>query len=512
MMERERAHMSKGHEAFSQRFEDRWVGRFLATVDGRVVEASPAMAELLGLTDPQALCGRELAELCADVPPVHRLFTTVRGVGRAAVADLPLIRADGEMIRVALALEAVFDAEGQFSKVRGLAFEVSESVETRQRVNGAQRMEALGRLAGGIAHEFNNLLTVITGHGDRLVESLNQDVALARSASAIVRSAHRASVLTQQLLAFSRRQVFRPRVVRLDEVISDVSPLIVGVLGETVDLRLHLAPDLPSINVDPAQISQVLVHLAAYAREAMPGGGSLTLNVLGIAADTRNMGIRPWIRPGSYVKVSVTDTGDGLDAAAQAHIFEPFFSSRHQGVGGGLGLASIYGIVKQSGGYIWVESEVGRGTTFTLLFPAGGSATVSGASPSDAVPGEATILVVEDDESVRVLIADELRRRGYRVLESASGDEARDLFAGYSSRIHLLVTDVVLHSGSGPTLASRLRTLEPTLQVLYMTGLPGSVSAEDHPPGEVWVIQKPFSLQALADKVRAVLDRRASQD
>lgn len=496
-----------GPHGYGQRFDDRWVGRFVASAEGRLTEASPSMGALLGLPDHAALVGRELGDFCPDVAPLQRLFTVVRGVGRSGVSDLPLVRLDGELIRVAMALEAVLDARGQLASIRGLAFEVSESVETRQRLSGTQRMEALGRLAGGVAHEFNNLLTVITGHGDRLVDALGQDAALGRSATAIMRSARRASLLTQQLLAFSRRQVFRPRVLRLNELIQDVSPLIVGALGEAVDLRLHLPAELPSTNVDPTQVSQVLVNLATYAREAMPEGGTLTLTVTATSQNARLGRARSWIRPGSYVRVEVADTGSGLDEAAQTHIFEPFFSARRQGVGEGLGLASIYGIVKQSGGYIWVESEVGRGTTFTILLPATPDVPVGAGTPPDqAPPAEATILVVEDDESVRALIVDELRRRGYQVLESASGDRAVEVFAGFTSRIHLLLTDVVLQSGSGPTLAARLKGSVPGLRVLYMTGLPGAASPGEADTAGAPSIQKPFSLQTLADQVRAVLE------
>ncbi|NOT24458.1 MAG: response regulator [Acidobacteria bacterium] len=488
---------------FGQRFEDRWVGRFVASPDGRFTDVTPAMAVLLGIPDPATIRGRTLGEFCVDEAPVQRLLTVVRGVGRAGVADLALVRPDGERVRVALALEAVIDADGHFRSIRGLAFDLSESVETRQRLEGAQRMEALGRLAGGIAHEFNNLLTVITGHGDRLVESLSQDVALGRSAGAILRAARRASVLTQHLLAFSRRQVLRPRVLKLNEVITDVSPLIVGALGEHVDLRLQLSPELPSINVDPAQVSQVLVNLAAYAKSAMPDGGTLTLSVSRFSQGTRVSQERPWVRPGSYVRVDVADTGSGMDAATQVHVFEPFFSGRNVGAADGLGLSSVFGIVKQSGGYIWVQSEVGRGTTFSILFPTqadSGATTTPGLLHADA-----TILVVEDDRSVRALIADELRRRGYHVLESASGEEAFEVFSSHGSRIQLLLTDLVLQSGSGPTIARRLRASDPGIRVLYMTGLPGHVAADAGDDSGAPFIQKPFSLQTLADKVRAVL-------
>jgi two-component system cell cycle sensor histidine kinase/response regulator CckA len=297
-------------------------------------------------------------------------------------------------------------------------------------------------------------------------------------------------------------------VLRLNHVIADVSPLIVGALGDAVDLRLQLAPELPSVNVDPGQVSQVLVNLATYARGAMPEGGTLTLTVTADFRARRPSPERPWIQPGSYVQVDVADTGSGLDATAQLHVFEPFFSARTQGPGDGLGLASIYGIVKQSGGYIWVQSEVGRGTTFTILLPVHEDhGTEKEAAPiRETSRADATILVVEDDQTVRTLIADELRRRGYQVLESASGEQALEVFSSSTAKIDMLLTDVLLASESGPTVAKRLRALDPSIRVLYMTGLPGHLAPDTAGDGGAPFIQKPFSLQTLADKVRVVLD------
>jgi signal transduction histidine kinase/ActR/RegA family two-component response regulator len=441
--------------------------------------------------------------------PLDRLLTTVRAVGRAGASDLPLVRVDGETIRVAVALEAVLDEQGAVTRVRGLAFDVSESVDARQRLFGAQRMEALGRLAGGIAHEFNNLLTVMTGHGERLAEALSQDAALGRAASAIVRSARRASLLTQQLLAFGRRQVFQPRLLELHRLLADVRPLLVGALGETVELRLDVPDELPAVHADPAQVSQVLVNLATYAREAMPEGGRLTVRVGAFASGPRAPRERPWIRPGSYVRLMVSDTGPGLDVSAQVHLFEPFFSARHQGVGHGLGLASVYGIVKQSGGYIWVQSAPSAGTTFSILLPvAPGERTGTASDGATHAPADETVLVVEDEDTIRTLIADELRSRGYRVLDAPSGERALSVRDAYPSRVHLLLTDVSLRSGSGPTLARSLRAIDPSLRVLYMSGLPGGdVSAAA--ATSTGFIQKPFSLQTLVDRVRALLDQPA---
>ena len=490
------------------------MGRFSASVDGRFVDASPSMAAIFGLPDSQDLMGRSLGEFCPDNVLLHRLLTLVRAVGRAGVPDLPVIRADGETISVALAVEAEFAANGTPSSIRGLAFEVGESQEQRQRLFGTQRMEALGRLAGGIAHEFNNLLTVMTGHGDRLVEGLGTDAGLGRSATAIVKSARRASTLTQQLLAFGRRQVFQPRVLELDRMIEDARPRIAGVLGEAVDLRIACDPQLPRVSVDSAQVSQVLLNLAAYANEAMTDGGTLTITVDAMTSGSKAPRERPWIRPGRYVRVKVSDTSTGLDSTAQAHLFEPFFSPQRQGVDKGLGLGSVYGIVKQSGGYIWVSGDVETGTRFTILFPALVSTghDVPDGIDRSMVLVEETVLVVEDDDGVRALLADELRRRGYRVIEAASGDRAFEAFSKSRMPVDLLLVNVALPDGSGPTLVQRLRALDPAVRVLYTSGVPELTAADTTDETRAPYIQKPYSLQTLIDTVRAALDAPAASE
>jgi signal transduction histidine kinase len=385
-----------------------------------------------------------------------------------------------------------------------------ETERLKQQLLGVHRMEAIGRLAGGIAHEFNNILTVVVGHSERLVETLPPNDSLGYSAAAIKHAADRAAALTRQLLAFSRRQVFQLRSVALDRLIADARPLLEETLGATVALRLEVPATLPDISADPEQIQQVVLTLAQSAREAMPKGGSLTVRLGTLQTGDRPPRERPWIRTGSYVQMTIADTSAGMDAVTAAHVFEPFFTTRQLGNGSGLGLATVYGIVKQSNGYIWVESEVGRGTQFTILLPV--LATPSDQLPATgpAAPAFETVLLVEEDESIRRLLADSLRGRGYRVLEAPSATAASSLFAQSSSRIHLLLTEVVFGSESGGELARHLKAADPLLQVLFMSGSTGAPSG-DHPALGVPFTQKPFALHVLAAKVREVLDTGAGR-
>jgi two-component system cell cycle sensor histidine kinase/response regulator CckA len=311
--------------------------------------------------------------------------------------------------------------------------------------------------------------------------------------------------LTRQLLAFSRRQVFQPRVIAVHRLVQEARQTLTALVGHAIELRLELPESLPDISADPSQLRDVIVNLVLNARDAMPKGGVLTIRVDKMQAEGRPSRERPWIRVGSYVRITISDTGAGVDAIMKAHVFEPFFTTKQLGNGSGLGLATVYGIVKQSNGYIWLESEVGHGAAFTVLLPILETAPGQAPFSTPAVPAFETILVVEEDESIRRLLADALRHRGYEVLEAASAGGATEAFTTYSGRIHLLLTEVSLGADSGREIARRLKAAEPLLQVMYMSG--STSPSSDHAPilGMPF-IQKPFSLQALAAKVRQVLD------
>jgi signal transduction histidine kinase len=382
------------------------------------------------------------------------------------------------------------------------------SEQLKQRLLGVHRMEAIGRLAGGIAHEFNNILTVIGGHSERLMEMLAPEDPLSHSAAAIKHATDRAASLTRQLLAFSRRQVFQLRAVGVHRLIADSEPLLLKALGAHIGLTLDLPEDLPDISADPTQLQRVVVNLALNAREVMPKGGVLTIRVDRMDTGEHPPRDRPWLRVGSYVRIAIADTGPGMDAVTSAHVFEPFFTTTQLGKGSGLGLATVYGIVKQSNGYIWVDSEVGNGACFTILLPLLAVTAEQAAATASPMAASETLLLVEEDESIGRLLADALQRRGYHVLEARSATEASALFVASDSRIHLLLTEVVVGTDSGPELASRLKAADPLLQVLYMSGSTGASSGDRPALHGMPFIQKPFALQALADKVREVLQTR----
>jgi len=382
-------------------------------------------------------------------------------------------------------------------------------VTDRKRAEGAlrqaQKVEAIGRLAGGIAHDFNNLLTAILGSTDLLLEMLPPDHPGREEGQETRKAAVRAADLTRQLLAFSRQQVLAPQVLDLNEVVADMDRLLRRLLGEDIDLRIVPAQDVGAVRADPGQLEQVIVNLAVNARDAMPKGGKLTIETANATLD------ESYATPGRYVLLAVSDSGVGMDPETQARIFEPFFTTKERGQGTGLGLATVYGIVKQSGGYIWVYSEVGHGTTFKVYLPRVDAPVepviAVPAAPAAALHGTETILVVEDQEEVRNLIRRMLEARGYRVLVAGSGQEAVSLADVRRGAIDLMVTDVVMPGMGGREVAQLLGPNHPDMKVLYLSGYTDEsiVHRGLLEPGLAF-LPKPFSAEVLARKVREVLD------
>jgi signal transduction histidine kinase len=396
----------------------------------------------------------------------------------------------------------------------GLAFERREAEFTRTRLETelrhAQKMDAIGRLASGVAHDFNNILTVILGRSEILRGALTAEHKLYRHADLIQKSAERASSLTQQLLALSRKQVLEPRVLDLDALLGGLNRMLRRLIGEHIDLAVTVAPGLGRIKADPGQIQQVILNLVVNARDAMPDGGRLVMEAAGVELDDALAREHPGTKAGRYVMLTVSDSGVGMDEAIRAHLFEPFFSTKGPGRGTGLGLATVYGIVKQSGGLITYESQPGKGTSFRVYLPQVDE-PVDAVEPEVEPPGPShgseTILLVEDDEFLRATAREMLELYGYRIVDARHPGEALLVAERRAEPLDLLLTDVVMPQMSGPELAERVVGLRPRIKTLFMSGYADDPTFQEAglPPGVV-LLRKPFSADALAQKVREVLD------
>src|SRR5881397_1969037 len=400
--------------------------------------------------------------------------------------------------------------DGKLLGILGIGRDVTERLGLEQQLRQAQKMEAVGRLAGGVAHDFNNILTAITGHAELLLEDLGLHDPRRADVDEIRRSAERAAGLTRQLLAFSRQQVLQPKVVDVNALVLDMDKLLRRLIGEDVELATVLDPALGRVKADPGQLEQVIVNLAVNARDAMPDGGKLTLETRNIDLDSSYTLEHSLVKPGPYVQLTVSDSGIGMDEETQAHAFEPFFTTKPRGQGTGLGLAMVYGTVKQSGGFIWVYSEPGHGATFKIYLPRVDTPTEAATLPAPTVQparGSETVLLAEDEPAVRAIAQQALERHGYTVLAAPSGAAALALAAQHAATIDLLLTDVVMPGMSGRDLADRLTAQRPGIRVLYISGYTDNAIVRHGmlEPGLAY-LQKPFRPHALVRKVREVLD------
>lgn len=421
---------------------------------------------------------------------------------RSRTVEVELIRKDGSTFWAEAHVGYIRDRAGRPVEMVGVTRDVSERKRLEEQLFRAQKLETIGRLAGGVAHDFNNLLTGIIGHASFARDALQPHSPALDDVEQILQAAERASALIRQLLAFSRTQALAPQVIDLNHLLLDVEKLLHRLLGEDVELAVIPAPDLGLVQVDPAQIEQVLFNLAVNARDAMPAGGTLTI-------ETANVVRAESAAAGEYVLLTVSDSGSGLNAEVKAHLFEPFFSTKEPGQGIGLGLATVYGIVTQHGGDIEVQSEPDRGTTFRIYLPRVFGRLIEEPAPYDhtVVPsGRETVLLAEDDAVVRGLAARTLRALGYTVLEAALGEEALRTAGEHDGPIHLLLTDVVMPRGDGATLAAQVAALRPGIRTLFTSGYAAEGLARYALPEDAAFIQKPFTSASLARQVRAVLD------
>ena len=443
-----------------------------------------------------------------DAPLLLAKIEEAKSSGRGS-AELRVLDGTGKLRFVRLTVRSVL-VDGALVGLQGVVTDLTHQHETEEQLQLAQKMEAVGRLAGGVAHDFNNLIMVIASYTDFAMESVDEDAPIYKDLDEIRKAAARAAGLTRQLLAFSRKQILRPKLIDLNVLLTGVERMLERLLGEDVQLVVQRGAGLGLTRADPGQIEQVLMNLAVNARDAMPDGGKLTITTSNVVLDRDFASRYPGTNPGVFVKVSVTDTGSGMDAVTQTRIFEPFFTTKGPGKGTGLGLAMVYGIVKQSGGSIRVESQVGRGTVFEVFLPRDVSMRsvelLRAAGTLDTRAGQETVLLVEDEEAVRSVTRRILVASGYEVLTASSGSEALQIWADHKDRVSLLLTDVVMPGMNGRELADRLLALRSTLKVLYMSGYTDDAIIHRGvlDPGTAF-IGKPFSSDALLAKVRAAI-------
>jgi PAS domain S-box-containing protein len=483
-------------------------GIYRSSLEGRFLDVNPALVTMLGygsaeevlLLDPER-------DIFAQAEEHERLIGEFRRSGRLDGFEVKWKRKHGGAITVRISGRAVSSADEPADVLEAIAEDVTDRRALEDQFRQAQKMEAVGRLAGGVAHDFNNLLMVISGYAEVILAQVDHASPLHEKGRAIQLAADRATTLTRQLLAFSRKQLLELKVVDVNAIVQDMERLLRPLIGENIDLVTILSPEAAHTRADAGQLEQVIMNLVVNAKDAMPAGGRLTLRTENLAVDDNHHRGPQFIRPGRYVTLQVSDTGMGMDRETQSRIFEPFFTTKEKGKGTGLGLSTVYGIVKQSGGYVMVHSELGRGTTFHIYLPlVEGVLEKSSVAPPDAVGGTETILLVEDEESVRQLVRDTLAGRGYEVLEAENGEAGITAAARHRGDIDLVITDVMMPGMGGREMVQQLIKARPGTRVLYLSGYTEDAILNDGSVDQATAfLQKPFTLQSLSRKVREVL-------
>ncbi len=477
--------------------------------DGKILQANPAMVRMLGYACEQDLLSLNMAddiyrrpEERAESLSWRNKQNSIKGV------ELEWKRKDGSSFAARCDTRVVTDTEGFVEFLESFVEDVTERREMELQLRQRQKMEAIGRLAGGIAHDFNNLLGVISGYAELVTERLADQDAMHNYVEQIRKAADRASSLTRQLLAFSRQQVLETKVLNLNTVVEDMIKMLPRLLGEDIELKVSLDPSSGAVKADQGQIEQVIMNLAVNARDAMPGGGKLVIATGRARFDAQLAAKHPSMTLGDYVLLSVSDTGMGMDQQTQAHIFEPFFTTKERGRGTGLGLATVYGFVKQVGGYVWVESAPGVGSTFEIYLPLTHEEAVHAGPVVASVAagrGAGTVLLVEDEESLRTLTRSTLEQSGYSVLEACNGREAIEIAQSSSTPIDLILTDMVMPGLNGRAVAEKVGQLFPAIRVAYMSGYTGFSNREAASLNAV-IIAKPFTRNILLQKLREALE------
>ncbi len=509
--------LRKSEERFKELFDNAPVGYQEFYEGGHITQVNRTELEMMGYTEEEML-GRYAWDFIVEEVSPDLVKAKLEGNLRSSrTIERTFRRKDGTTFPALIHERFLRDAEGQIICIRSAIQDITERKLAEDQMNNlkeqlrqSQKLEAIGQLAGGVAHDFNNLLTIIKGYSQLSLIDLKESDPLWGNIQEIQSAAQRATNLTRQLLAFSRRQILDPKVLNLNALLQDLDKMLQRIIGEDIELATLLTDDLGKVKIDPGQFEQMVLNLAVNARDAMTSGGNLTIETANVELDEEYAHAHISVIPGRYVMLSITDSGVGIPQEIKEKIFEPFFTTKEKGTG--LGLSTVYGIVKQSGGNIWVYSEAGHGTTFKIYLPRVEEELdiLQGRKETDSLPrGSETVLLVEDEQSVKSLANRILRLQGYTLLEAADGEEALRVAQEHAGeKIHLLFTDVVMPHLGGKELSDQLKLLRPDIKVLYTSGYTDNAIVHQGmlEPG-TYILQKPFSPQSLSQKVREVLDR-----
>jgi len=515
------ATLSHSEERYRDYFENAKDAIYVHDLNGCYTMVNKAGEELIGYTREEILQMR-----ISDVVPrqyldqIHARLKRKLADHSPTIYEVEAIRKDGSRVPVEVSSRLIYE-NGVPVAVQGSARDITgrkraeEALRASQlQLQQSQKLEAIGQLAGGVAHDFNNMLTAIIGYTDLSLRQANLENSIRRNLEETKKAAERAASLVRQLLAFSRKQILEPKVLDLNGVVKDMQKMLTRLIGENINLATRLEDELGRVTADPCQVEQIILNLVVNARDAMPRGGKVTIETSNVTLNEKTALRHVAVKPGEYVMLAVSDTGNGMDHETQARIFEPFFTTKEIGKGTGLGLSTVYGIVKQSGGNIRVYSEEGLGTVFKVYLPRIDEASIAtdkSAQETNAVRGTETILLVEDEETVRGLTRTFLLQAGYNVLEARGGEEAIQLCRAHPGLIDLLLTDVVMPEVSGKEVADRLLELRPTTRILFMSGYTDEAIVQHGVlDASVEFIQKPFTWVGLTQKIRLVLDNSHS--
>jgi PAS domain S-box-containing protein len=503
--------LKKSEEEYKQFFEEDLTGDYTALPDGSILTCNPAFAKIMGYRVVEEAKRKNLSSFYKSPEEFETFVELLRRGKKLEYHEKEMRNAQGNRVFVIENTLGKYDQQGRLLEIKGYIFDNTERKQLEETLHQAQKMEAIARLAGGIAHDFNNLLTAVIGYCDIILQRRSVDERTENEVREIKKAANRAASLTNQLLAYSRKQVLKPKLVDLNRLIANIENLIKRLIGEDIDFLTTLEPGLREVKIDPGQMEQVIMNLVVNSRDAMPHGGSINVETKNVVLDGAGCGDFPEVAPGNYVLMSVRDTGCGMDEKTMEKVFDPFFTTKDVGKGTGLGLSTVFGIVKQSGGHITVESAVNKGTTFRVFLP-GARAFVAGvegrSTEKAAYKGHESVLVVEDDDSVRRIITMSLDKMGYRVYEAGGPASALALWQNLTGdHVDLIITDVVMPQMDGKRLAERLLESSSRTKVLFISGYTDDAIIhrgvlEDH----LHFLQKPFTPDGLAQKVREVLD------